>query len=139
MKDKIIISLTTIPSRINNIEPVLKSLLNQYLEPSYIYLNIPKNYNRFKDPIVIPDFIQKYDKVKINYIENDYGPASKFIGTLESNSIDPDDIIVITDDDIIKERHWLSGLLLYFRSNSVITYEEKFRKRNSMGIFRIWI
>ena len=125
MKDKIIISLTTIPSRINNIEPVLKSLLNQYLEPSYIYLNIPKNYNRFNEPIVIPDFIQKYDKVKVNYIENDYGPATKFIGTLESNSIDPDDIIVITDDDIVKERHWLSGLLLYFKSNSVITYEEK--------------
>ena len=38
-----IISLTTIPSRVNYIENTIKSLFEQTLKPTKIILNIPKN------------------------------------------------------------------------------------------------
>ena len=43
--NKYILSLTTIPSRINYIESTIKSLINQTLKPEKIILNIPKKYN----------------------------------------------------------------------------------------------
>ena len=48
MKDKIIISLTTIPTRINLIEPVIDSLCKQVLKPNLIYINIPRKFLAFK-------------------------------------------------------------------------------------------
>ena len=81
----------------------MKSLLNPIFRTIIYIFKYSKNYNRFNEPIVIPDFIQKYDKVKINYIENDYGPASKFIGTLESNSIDPKRYNCYYTIDIVKK------------------------------------
>ena len=39
-----IVSLTTIPTRINFIEKTIKSLVEQTLKPSKIILNIPKKY-----------------------------------------------------------------------------------------------
>jgi hypothetical protein len=125
MKDKIIISLTTIPSRINKIEPVIDSLCSQILKPYLIYINIPKKYNRFSECPEIPSFLKFNKKVRINYIDTDYGPATKFIGSLLNENINSNDIIVITDDDTIKERHWLSGLLIYYKYNNIIAYEEK--------------
>ena len=47
MDNKIIVSFSTIPTRVHDIEPVLKSLNNQTLKPDKIYLNIPKKYKRF--------------------------------------------------------------------------------------------
>lgn len=125
MKDNIIISLTTIPSRINNIKPVIDSLCNQLIEPTCIYINIPKKYNRFGKCSEIPFFLKENSKVKINYLDIDYGPGTKFIGSLINKDIMDTDIIIITDDDTIKEKYWLCGLLLYYKYNGVIAYEER--------------
>lgn len=109
MKNKIIISLSTIPPRINYIEPVLDSLINQDLEPDLIYINVPVKYDRFDEEIVKPNFLLKdkfKDKVKLFYTDKDYGPATKFIGSLINNNIDKDDYVIITDDDVIKSNNW---------------------------------
>ena len=125
MKDKIIISLTTIPSRIKLIEPVIDSLCKQVVKPNAIYINIPKIYNRFGKCPEIPTFLKLNGKVHINYLDIDYGPGTKFIGTILNKNIKENDIVIITDDDTIKERHWLGGLLIYYKFNSIIAYEEK--------------
>ena len=49
------VSMSTIPSRIKNINNVLKYINNQTLKPNKIYLNIPYNYKRFPDKIVSDD------------------------------------------------------------------------------------
>ena len=102
MVNKLIISLTTIPTRIDKIANVLESLLNQTIKADMIYINIPKKYSRFSECAKVPDFItNKYnDRVKIFYLEEDYGPATKFIGSLLNPDISDKDIILITDDDI---------------------------------------
>ena len=123
--NKIIISLTTIPSRINEIEPVLISLINQDYKPDLIYLNIPKQYKRFKSRILIPDFFKKYNNVvKIFYIEKDFGPATKFIGSMLNDNISNNDILIITDDDIVKKKHWLRLLLNNYKNNRVTSFVE---------------
>jgi hypothetical protein len=125
MEKKIIISLTTIPSRIKYLEPVIESLLDQNIIPDMIYLNIPKKYKRFNEEIVIPDFIYKYQKLNIYQVDKDYGPATKFIGSLQNPEIKNNDLIVVTDDDIIKKSCWLEKLIDCHQPNKVCGFVEK--------------
>lgn len=126
-RSKIIISLTTIPSRINDIEPVLNSLVNQSVKPDKVYINVPKKYNRFKEVIEEPSFIKEKfsDKVELFYIDQDYGPASKFIGSLFNKEIKKEDILVITDDDVVKTKTWLKMLLDNHLDNRVTSFVER--------------
>jgi hypothetical protein len=92
MNAKYIISLTTIPSRINNLEKTIKSLVEQTLKPNRIILNIPINYSlRFEtsiDPLIISKKLNKYiNKININYINYDYGPGTKLLGLIKSKII----------------------------------------------------
>jgi hypothetical protein len=113
--NKYIISLTSIPSRINNIEDTIKSLIEQTLKPEKIILNIPKKYNfRFNSSIEdtnLKEILNKYiDKITINYIENDYGPGTKLLGLFKNNiikSYSKDTFIVLVDDDLIYKPYML--------------------------------
>ena len=124
-KKKIIISLTTIPSRINLIEPVLDSLINQTIRPDVIYLNIPRRYNRFGNCAKIPEFIENKKIVKVFYLDKDYGPATKFIGTLLNPEVSDKDIVLVTDDDVIKLNHWAAKLLLCHQPDKICCFEER--------------
>ena len=125
MNKEYVISLTTIPSRIMMIEPVIKSLLDQLYPPKIIYINLPKKYNRFKTKITIPKFLSKYENVKIFYVDTDYGPATKFIGSLINPTISPKTIIIVTDDDVIKKKNWSQLMLSYYDKNRVTSFVEK--------------
>lgn len=107
-----IISLTTIPSRVNYIENTIKSLFEQTLKPTKIILNIPKKYNfRFDSSIdenIVKEISKKYDNLLlINYIDKDYGPGTKLLGLLKSNLIKEyinntnNTYIILVDDDIL--------------------------------------
>lgn len=124
---RIIISMTTIPNRIKHLEDVLDSLINQNTVPDHIYINIPVHYNRFNSKILIPNFLysDRYRHfVTIHYLKNDYGPATKFIGSLLNSNINSNDIIVVTDDDIIKNKYWLSKLLKCYSKNKICSFVE---------------
>ena len=121
--------MSTIPSRISVIEPVIKSLINQTLKPDYIYINVPKKYKRFNEKIEKPLFLDKeeYANVHLFQMENDYGPACKFIGTLENPHVDNEDFVCITDDDVIKHKDWLSTLYNKFitlKGTSICSFVE---------------
>lgn len=102
---KVIISLTTSPSRLKLIEPAIESFLAQDYNVHAIELNIPLKYKN-KEEYEIPDFllpneegIFKYPNVKIFRIEKDIGPATKVVPTLLRYKNDPDAYIVTFDDD----------------------------------------
>jgi hypothetical protein len=126
-KNKIIICMTAIPSRINLIEPVINSLISQCVTPDKIYINVPVEYKRFKEKIKEPKFInEKYkDMVEFFYLDNDYGPATKFIGSLLNNKISKNDLVVITDDDVVKVNNWLRMLLSNHEKNRITGFVEK--------------
>ena len=98
-KSEIIVSLTSIPDRIDLLELTLKSLLIQKRLPKKIVLNLPFKTHVSKKEYHIPVWLSKLNSVQINRIETDYGPASKFIPTLEAH---PDDqqILVVDDDHL---------------------------------------
>jgi hypothetical protein len=99
-RPRVVISLTTIPSRINEIEKCLHSLLNQTFKVDKIYLNIPYYSTREDKDYVIPLFLEKMAAAgKISLIRcRDMGPATKLIPILPVER-DPETCIVIIDDD----------------------------------------
>ena len=108
---KYIVSLTTIPSRIDNIDKTIESLIGQTLKPDKIILNIPVKYNlRFTatpDDSVIQELENRYgDDLTINYVDYDYGPGTKLMAAIKTNIIDvcsDNEYIVLVDDDHIYE------------------------------------
>jgi len=124
---KYIVSLTTIPPRINNLEKTIDSLINQTLKPNKIILNIPKKYNfRFTTEINLDKILKKYsNNITINLIENDYGPGTKLLGLINSkffNLLDNNSYIVLVDDDMIYKKNMLE----YFNN-----YNNKYYKNNN--------
>lgn len=119
---RIVASLTTIPSRIYYIEPVLLSLLEQPFD--MIYLNIPKK-TRKNQEYSIPSFLtnlQKTGKLTINRCE-DYGPITKLLPTLERET-DNNTYIVTFDDDRIVAKNTLQTILHYIQQfpNAVLSF-----------------
>lgn len=105
---KTIISLTSIPSRFNTLEIILKDLLNQK-HVDEIWLSIPEKYNRFPDTKVeIPDKLYKiHEKIKIKRCI-DYGPGTMYLSpTIHSDA----DLIIVVNDDT-KYPHTLSENLI---------------------------
>ena len=100
---KIVISFTTSPTRIHKTEELVKNLTNQTLKPDLILLNIPKVFARTKETYNIPSFIS--DKIKINIVEKDVGPATKVVPTikyLNEHNFDKNNTkIIYIDDDIL--------------------------------------
>lgn len=102
-RSQLIISLTTIPSRIDLIQETLKSLMDQSLPPGKIILNLPKYSHREACAYVIPDWLSNLASVEIRPCE-DWGPATKLIPSLLQAPADQP--ILIVDDDRIYPR-WM--------------------------------
>lgn len=81
---KVIASLTTLPSRIEFIEPVLMSMLNQSYPPDEIHIQIPRYCVKEDRTYVLPDFLSGHEKVKVFEHPVDYGPATKWLPALKS-------------------------------------------------------
>ena len=100
-------SLTTTPSRFNNIQPTLDSLIKQ--NPKNIYLNIPYVFKKTGEEYIIPKWLELYKKVTIIRCE-DQGPSTKFMG-LFNHKINPEEYICVVDDDQVYNDKLLNNLL----------------------------
>lgn len=106
----VIVSMTTTPQRIAYMWPTLNSILLQTELPEKIYLWLPKEYKRFGTTITkLPSFLYNHPLIEVNFIEKDYGPASKLFPALLKFSKDNKKIIIFDDDRIY---HPLCILLL---------------------------
>lgn len=102
-----VVTLTTVPKRISNIKPTLVSLLKQTVTPCEIHINVSSDFFKTSD---IPDFLIDLDIIKIKWVPKDYGPATKFIYTLDrfKNS---DKLIIVVDDDMIYPKNLIENLV----------------------------
>jgi hypothetical protein len=73
---RIIASLSTMPDRINNLEPTLRSLLEQTRPPDEIVLVVPQFSVRQQKEYVIPGYLEKIPRLRILRCEKDWGPAT---------------------------------------------------------------
>lgn len=100
VSDRVVVSLTTIPSRIARIRPTLHSILDQTRRPDAIFLNLPLESRREGRGYEVPSFLTHIPCVEIDRCARDWGPASKFLPTLIRER-EPDTRIVVVDDDQI--------------------------------------
>jgi hypothetical protein len=95
-RSDIVICLTTIPSRLGEIEGTLKSLLFQKTAPSRIRLHLPYRSRREGTEYSVPEKLARLAAIEIVRCE-DYGPATKLIPALKG--LAPDTKLLVVDDD----------------------------------------
>jgi hypothetical protein len=110
-KKRLVVSLTTIPSRLSNICPCLNAILQQSCPPDLIRIHIPDFSTREKKPYCIPEYLIRHPAIRINRWPMDEGPILKLTGALKTES-DPKTLIVTVDDDTIYPKNFLKTLLL---------------------------
>jgi len=111
--DRVVVTFTTIPERIGQIEVMLKSLLDQSVRPDSICLCIPKTSRLAPYSYAIPSWFSHVPLLEIVDCDRDLGPITKFIPTWQKEKHMPDARLVIVDDDgvypyrlIEKLVHW---------------------------------
>lgn len=95
--ERVVVSFTTIPSRVKYIPTVIERLKQQSLRPDITYVCIPHYSNRKNMKYDVPEGLDFGPKVKIVRCE-DYGPATKLLGCIPYES-DPNTMIITIDDD----------------------------------------
>lgn len=109
---RVVVSLSTIPSRVHLLRPALASLLDQTRPPDQILLNLPHRCRRdgceYPSPVGLPP------QVTVRRCEHDWGPATKLLPTLEAET-GPDTLLVAVDDDNIYPPDLVENLVRWSR------------------------
>src|SRR2546429_1621475 len=112
---RVIASLTTVPGRINNLRPTIRSLLKQTRPPDEIVLAIPEFSVREQRPYVVPEYLLRLPRVRVLHCAEDWGPATKFIGAIQDELAAgrENSLIMVVDDDRLYPRDALETYLYY--------------------------
>jgi hypothetical protein len=103
-----IISLTTIPPRMDRIRPTLESLARQTVKIDAVILWIPRSYRRLEfGSFALPDMPAG---VEVRRCDVDYGPATKVLPAVEAFRRS-DVRILYCDDDRVYDPDWAARLL----------------------------
>lgn len=92
---RVVLSLTTTPDKLNNIKPMLNSILDQTVKVDQIALNLPKD--KFEN-IQLPNSYDKF--LNVFYTGTDYGKYEDIIPTLLREG-DVDTKIIVLNDSVI--------------------------------------
>lgn len=125
---KYYVALTTIPTRIKLpifLENINNLINNQTYYIETIFITIAKKYKRFNEEISpsILNILENIPKIKIITLDEDYGPASKYLGplinyydTIENN------LLIVIDDDRIYNKNLIKHFAIGFNSFPNITF-----------------
>lgn len=117
IKDDIIISLTSIKPRLDNVAYTIESLMQQTLKADRIILCLGNEYISESD---IPLSLKKLEArgLEIRLYKEDLGPYTKYFYTLKEN---PSSLIITVDDDILYSFDMVEKLYnAYLKENQVI-------------------
>ena len=105
--EQIILSLTTIPQRLNyhnesgGLKPVIDRLLNLSYGNYEIHLNIPYVNKKNQSEYIIPEWLNLIDNPKLKIFRtDDYGSITKILPTLMRIDENSEQIIITLDDDL---------------------------------------
>jgi hypothetical protein len=112
---RVIVSLSTVPDRINNLRPTIRSLLKQTRPPDEIVLAIPEFSVRERRPYVVPKYVSRLPRVRVLRCREDWGPATKFIAAVQDELAAgrQNTLIMVVDDDRVYPRDALETYLHY--------------------------
>ena len=117
----LVLSVTTLPSRIQHFLSFYRNIMNGSVIPDQIILNVYK-YSLRGDPLIIPETIGLLPNVRLCEHEEDYGPILKFMPFL---GLQPDDILVYGDDDMEYHKDWMALMVSSIQANrdKICAYE----------------
>ena len=112
---RVIVSLSTVPDRIKNLRPTIRSLLRQTRPPDEIVLAIPEFSIREQRSYVVPKYISRLPRLRILPCRQDWGPATKFIPAVQEELAAGrgNTLIMVVDDDRVYPRDALESYLHY--------------------------
>jgi len=112
---RVIVSLSTMPDRIDRLEPTIDSLLNQTRPPDEIVIAVPTFSIRQNREYEIPHYLSRIPKLRVLRCEKDWGPATKFIPVVQDELAAGrnDTLIMVVDDDRICPRDSIELYLHY--------------------------
>jgi Glycosyl transferase family 2 len=112
---RVIASLSTVPDRIANLGPTIRSLLKQTRPPDEIVLAIPEFSVRERRPYVVPKYVSRLPRVRVLHCGEDWGPATKFIAAIQDELAGgrENTLIMVVDDDRVYPRDALETYLHY--------------------------
>lgn len=125
-RPKVVVSLTTLPSRIKSVTNTLKSILTQSLVPNKIYVNLPKKTSRGEEYVIpksLLNLVKKHKIIEILRCRTDYGPGTKIYPVLAKERGKNTRIITIDDDSKYPKKS-IETLVKYSleRPNEAIAY-----------------
>ncbi len=111
----LVVTMTTWTARINNVVPVLQTVLAQTILPDIIYLNLSEEEFSYKNlPNSLIQLVEDNPRIKINWVS---GPNTKpfkkifpILKYLEAN-----DIIINIDDDMLLPKTFIESRLTDFK------------------------
>lgn len=106
-KERVVVSLTSFPDRMDTIHLCLRSLLCQKMKPDEIILYLSKE--QFSD-VSIPQKVLNLKKhgLKIVFCDDDIKPHKKYYYAMQQY---PNDIIITVDDDVFYRRNLVRDLV----------------------------
>jgi hypothetical protein len=112
---RVIASLSTVPDRIKNLRPTIRSLLRQTRPPDEIVIAIPEFSIREQKRYVVPKYLSELPHVRVLRCGKDWGPATKFIPAVqeELQAGRGSTLIMVLDDDRVYPRDALESYLYY--------------------------
>ncbi len=112
---RVIASLSTVPERIGNLGPTIRSLLKQTRPPDEIVLAVPEYSIREGRPYAVPKYVSRWPRLRVLRCRNDWGPATKFIPIVreELAAGRGNALIMVVDDDRVYPRDALETYLHY--------------------------
>ena len=111
----VIASLSTVPERIGNLGPTIRSLLRQTRLPDEIVLAVPEFSIREQRPYMVPKYVSRWPRVRVLHCRKDWGPATKFIPIVQEELAagHGNTLIMVVDDDRVYPRDALETYLHY--------------------------
>lgn len=104
----VLVTLTSLPSRVGLLRPVLASLLDQTVPPARVVLALPEFSQREQTAYRPPAFLD-HPAVEVLRCERDWGPATKLIPAWQRAG--PDRLLLALDDDNIYPDDLIERLL----------------------------
>jgi hypothetical protein len=105
----IVVSMTTIPSRMGKMKPMIDSIRNQTRKPDWFVLWLPEKCEKEGTGYTIPDWLREDTRPTVMACSRDWGPVTKIIPLL-SMAWAPDTLLVTVDDDVVYDSHLIEEL-----------------------------
>lgn len=150
MELRIIVTLTTIPKRIQHLEATLHTLLKQSLLPNKIYIELARNKSYILPPIL--QNITSSSLIDISWLDADYSPVCKLLGGWFAEKANRDRnkslgvksrTVYITVDDDIKYHYRYPEAAVSLGGSSILSHPpfvkmEKFNFAETTNIQRVF-